>query len=131
MPRQGPRCFPTCAPDSLGWPHTEIRPYHEIGSFEPRDPAPSGAQDQAPPEVNPSLSNSSWRDQAACRGLDPEVFYPVSEEEEATAKSICADCTVRQSCLEHAITHRETEGICGGATERERRRSIRQRRRTA
>ena len=78
------------------------------------------------------LSNSStWRDQAACRGLDPEVFYPITEEEEATAKNICADCTVRQSCLEHAITHREKDGIWGGATERERRRIIRQRRRTA
>ena len=76
-------------------------------------------------------NSSSWRDQAACRGLDPEVFYPVSEEEEATAKHICADCAVRQSCLEHAITHREKEGIWGGATERERRRIVRQRRRTA
>ena len=84
------------------------------------------------PAAEPLLSNSSsWRDPAACRGLVPEVFYPVTEEEEATAKSICADCTVRQSCLEHAITHREKDGIWGGATERERRRIIRQRRRTA
>ena len=77
------------------------------------------------------MSNPSWRDQAACRGLDPVVFYPVSEQEEATAKDICGECTVRQSCLEHAIAHREKEGIGGGATERERRRIIRQRRRTA
>ena len=91
-----------------------------------------GSQETGPSGSEPLLSNSSsWRDQAACRGLDPEVFYPVNEEEEAAAKSICAECTVRQTCLEHAITHREKEGIWGGATERERRRIIRQRRRTA
>jgi WhiB family redox-sensing transcriptional regulator len=38
---------------------------------------------------------------------------------------------VRQACLEHALAAREKEGIWGGATERERRRIIRQRRRTA
>ena len=76
-------------------------------------------------------STTKWREVGRCKGADPEVFYPVTEEEEATAKNICADCTVRQSCLEHAITHREKEGIWGGATERERRRIVRQRRRTA
>jgi WhiB family redox-sensing transcriptional regulator len=38
---------------------------------------------------------------------------------------------VRASCLEHAIVVREKDGVWGGATERERRRIIRQRRRTA
>ncbi len=40
-------------------------------------------------------------------------------------------CAVRQMCLEHALVHREHEGIWGGTTERERRRLIRQRRRSA
>jgi WhiB family redox-sensing transcriptional regulator len=38
---------------------------------------------------------------------------------------------VRLSCLEHALAVRERDGVWGGLTEKERRRIIRQRRRTA
>jgi WhiB family transcriptional regulator, redox-sensing transcriptional regulator len=75
--------------------------------------------------------NLSWRQRAACRGIDPEVFYPTSDEEADEAKRICAQCPVREPCLEYALAHREREGVWGGATERERRRLIRQRRKTA
>ncbi len=75
--------------------------------------------------------NQSWRQHAACRGLDPEVFYPVTDEEAKIAKAVCGGCPVRQPCLEHALSIREKDGVWGGATERERRRIIRQRRRTA
>ena len=77
------------------------------------------------------MSEFSWRDRGACRGLDPEIFYPQSDEEAAEAKGVCAQCHVRVACLEHAIAKREKEGVWGGATERERRRIVRQRRRTA
>lgn len=72
-----------------------------------------------------------WRKRAACRGIDPEVFFPASDEEAEEAKAICAMCPVRQACLEHALAHREREGVWGGATERERRRILRQRRKSA
>jgi WhiB family redox-sensing transcriptional regulator len=75
--------------------------------------------------------SSSWRQHAACRGLDPDIFYPPSDEEAAEAKAVCAQCAVRQPCLEHALTSRERDGVWGGATERERRRMIRQRRKSA
>lgn len=75
--------------------------------------------------------NQSWRQQAACRGLDPEIFYPVSDEEVEAAKAVCDVCVVRQACLEHALGSRERDGVWGGATEKERRRIVRQRRRTA
>lgn len=75
--------------------------------------------------------NLSWHHQAACRGLDPEIFYPVLEEEADVAKSVCEGCSVRQACLEHALGSRERDGVWGGATEKERRRLVRQRRRTA
>ena len=74
---------------------------------------------------------TSWRDRAACRGIDPEIFYPVSDEDAAEAKSICAVCPVREACLEYALANRERDGVWGGATERERRRMIRQRRKSA
>jgi len=75
--------------------------------------------------------NLSWRQSAACRGVDPEIFYPTSEEEASAAKSVCAQCDVREACLEFALGSREREGVWGGATERERRRLLRQRRKSA
>lgn len=75
--------------------------------------------------------NPSWRNQAACRGLDPSIFYPVTDEEAGMAKGVCEDCSVREACLEHALGRREKEGVWGGCTEKERRRIIRQRRRSA
>jgi WhiB family transcriptional regulator, redox-sensing transcriptional regulator len=75
----------------------------------------------------------SWREFARCRGVDPEIFYPASDDDADTdaAKAICAHCPVREACLEHALTAREREGIWGGLTERERRRILRRRRKSA
>ncbi len=75
--------------------------------------------------------NLSWRQQAACRGLEPTICFPATDEEAEVAKAVCDQCGVRQACLAHALGSREREGVWGGATERERRRIIRQRRRTA
>lgn len=70
-----------------------------------------------------------WAEEAACRGLDPMIFYPATDEEAEQAKEICAGCPVQMACLEHAIVEREHNGVWGGATERERQRIIRRRRR--
>jgi len=59
------------------------------------------------------------------------IFYPEDDEASCEAKAICEQCNVRTACLEHALAHREKEGVWGGCTERERRRIIRQRRRSA
>ncbi|HEX3426856.1 MAG TPA: WhiB family transcriptional regulator [Acidimicrobiales bacterium] len=77
------------------------------------------------------MKNLAWRQRAACRGVDPDIFYPVSDEEAEEAKAICAGCSVSETCLEYALANRERDGVWGGATERERRRMIRQRRRSA
>jgi WhiB family redox-sensing transcriptional regulator len=74
---------------------------------------------------------AAWRQRAACRGADPDIFYPVNEEQAEEAKSICRACDVREACLDWALRTREKDGVWGGATERERRRIIRQRRRSA
>jgi WhiB family redox-sensing transcriptional regulator len=75
--------------------------------------------------------NLAWRQHAACRGVDPDIFYPVTDEEADAAKAICEQCAVREMCLEYALVNRERDGVWGGATERERRRIIRQRRKSA
>ena len=73
----------------------------------------------------------AWRSLGACRGLDPEIFFPETSEEEDLALGICAMCDVRIACLEHALARREKVGVWGGTTDKDRRRIIRQRRRTA
>jgi len=70
-----------------------------------------------------------WKNQAACKGIDPTIFYPVTEEAAEIAKGICMSCRVREGCLEYALAQRERDGVWGGATERERRRILRRRQR--
>jgi len=72
-----------------------------------------------------------WRRHSACSGLDPDIFYPATDEDAAEAKLVCGDCTVRETCLDFALQGREKEGVWGGATEKERRRILRQRRRAS
>lgn len=76
---------------------------------------------------------ATWRDQARCRGVDPAVFHPPEDDDAQAeiAKAICHACPVREVCLEHALVVREKDGVWGGFTARERRRLVRQRRRTA
>lgn len=78
-----------------------------------------------------SVQELKWWDLGACRGLDASVFYPDDDDDAEDAKSVCATCAVQSTCLEYALSVREKAGVWGGATERDRRRMIRQRRRTA
>jgi WhiB family redox-sensing transcriptional regulator len=80
------------------------------------------------------LMTKDWRSAGLCRGSDPLVFYPPADEDDSLAdeaKMICGMCDVRQRCLEFALATREKHGVWGGLTERERRRVLRQRRRSA
>ena len=62
-----------------------------------------------------------WRQRAACRGTDLDVFFPERGETAGPARQLCARCQVRQPCLDYALSNRITHGIWGGLTERERR----------
>ena len=78
-----------------------------------------------------TLNEMKWWDLGACRGLDSSVFYPEDEAEAESAKSVCGSCVVQTTCLEYALASREKAGVWGGATERDRRRIVRQRRKSA
>jgi hypothetical protein len=69
----------------------------------------------------PTRFAARWRELAACRGSDLEVFFPGRGESAGLARQVCAECPVRQPCLDYAITNRIVHGIWGGLTERERR----------
>ena len=71
----------------------------------------------------------TWQRNASCVGLDSSIFYPPTDREAGRAKAVCAECPVRQDCLEFALTVREKEGVWGGLTAVERQRLVRRRRR--
>jgi WhiB family transcriptional regulator, redox-sensing transcriptional regulator len=77
------------------------------------------------------VDEAKWFDLGACRGLEAAIFYPDDEESAVSAKAVCESCHVKVSCLEHALANREKAGVWGGATERDRRRIVRQRRKSA
>jgi WhiB family redox-sensing transcriptional regulator len=72
---------------------------------------------------------NDWRPEAACRGIDPELFFSSDEivnkqerqEQEKAAKTVCARCTVRAQCLSYALEAGERYGIWGGLNAQERR----------
>jgi WhiB family transcriptional regulator, redox-sensing transcriptional regulator len=71
------------------------------------------------------LPERNWRLLAACRSIDPDLFFPVSSagkslEQVAEARAVCARCLVRSRCLEFALRTRQAHGIWGGLTAQER-----------
>jgi WhiB family redox-sensing transcriptional regulator len=71
--------------------------------------------------ATPARFAARWRELAACRGTDLEVFFPGRGESAGPARRVCAACPVRQACLDYAITNRIAYGVWGGLTGRERR----------
>jgi WhiB family transcriptional regulator, redox-sensing transcriptional regulator len=72
-----------------------------------------------------------WRDRAACRGMETDLFFPTGTIGPALtdmdqAKQICRGCPARAQCLDWALENGAAFGIWGGRTEDERR-TLRQR----
>ena len=77
-----------------------------------------------------------WRDFAACRDVDPELFFPVgntpaADRQRDRAKAVCRGCFVVRPCLDDALDTK-VDGVWGGTSEYDRtilkRRRARQRR---
>jgi len=67
-----------------------------------------------------------WRDVAACRHRDPELFFPEGRParpclQADQAKRVCQSCPVQTPCLDFALRHGLGFGIWGGVTGEERR----------
>jgi hypothetical protein len=82
-------------------------------------------ENRPPTPTAPRPADRNWRDRAACRSVDPELFQPSTESgpahdaQVAEAKAVCAGCPVRRTCLEFALAVLPY-GIAGGLTETER-----------
>ena len=67
-----------------------------------------------------------WRHHAACREVDPELFFPIGNTGPALfqieeAKGVCRRCPVAESCLQWAVESGQDAGVWGGMSEDERR----------
>ena len=60
-----------------------------------------------------------WMDEATCRSADMSLFFSFDYDLIEQAKLLCADCPVKEDCLEIAI-HRDEHGVWGGTTTDER-----------
>jgi WhiB family redox-sensing transcriptional regulator len=62
-------------------------------------------------------------DDAICRGVDIELFFPESGKGSTArkAKAVCFQCPVIADCAQWAIADPSLAGVLGGFTERERR----------
>lgn len=71
------------------------------------------------------MTDSDWRERAACRGMGPRIFFPRTFESAAPAKAVCATCPVTAQCLRFCRKElgglEKRTGIWGGLTEKERR----------
>jgi WhiB family redox-sensing transcriptional regulator len=64
-----------------------------------------------------------WGLRAACasRSVDPDWWHaPTGDELQNVARGVCESCPVRRSCLAHALTTAEPDGLWGGLDESER-----------
>jgi WhiB family redox-sensing transcriptional regulator len=80
----------------------------------------------SPPPATARDGERDWRLDAACRDVDPELFFPDTGQvpQAAQAKQVCAGCAVRGPCLEAALhgpqARDDHAGIFAGTTARQR-----------
>jgi WhiB family redox-sensing transcriptional regulator len=76
--------------------------------------------------ISTENENDDWRDFAACRDTNPDLFFPVGTtgpaiEQIEQAKAVCRECPVQTACLEFALLTNQDSGVWGGTSEEERR----------
>jgi len=70
---------------------------------------------------------TTWMARGNCAEQSPSLFFPSDGVGVEVAKKVCADCPVKELCLEYALENRIDHGVWGGTSERERRRILRSR----
>jgi WhiB family transcriptional regulator, redox-sensing transcriptional regulator len=93
---------------------------------------PDGSMTRRSPRAKSRYDAEGWRLSAACRDLDPDVFFPsdpggIRADGIERAKAVCAGCPVQNACLAFALATNSEFGIWGGRDEQERR-ALRRRR---
>jgi hypothetical protein len=69
-----------------------------------------------------------FQEEAVCKTVDPELWWPEKGGDNSVAKRICVTCPAEAKCLQWALDNGEKEGIWGATSGRERSRMKRQKR---
>jgi hypothetical protein len=56
----------------------------------------------------------TWRDRAACRGEDSDLFFSDHPQDVTEAVNVCRGCPVRDICLADALQTQPVAGVWGG-----------------
>jgi WhiB family redox-sensing transcriptional regulator len=67
------------------------------------------------------VTDIQWMDDALCREIDRDLFFPDHGGKSQPAKKVCRECRVQNECLTYALTFTTLLGVWGGTTEPERR----------
>jgi WhiB family transcriptional regulator, redox-sensing transcriptional regulator len=70
--------------------------------------------------------SGDWRQGAACRDTEPDLFFPIGTTGPAIgqieeAKRVCRNCDAQEHCLDFALATNQESGVWGGTSEEERR----------
>ncbi len=102
--------------------------YAALGLDQPTpEPEPAPVVPPSPPPVQTYRrcdDGDPWRDEAACRDADPELFHPLSGLDLPridAAKAVCRRCPVADRCLTWALETGQAHGVAGRLTANERR----------
>ena len=55
-----------------------------------------------------------WVEEAVCRTVDPELWFPEHTNQEWPAVEICASCPVQRKCIQYSFDHEIEFGVWGG-----------------
>lgn len=67
------------------------------------------------------VGDQTWKERAACKGMDVTIFYPERGVVPTKAHVICKTCPVQDECFKFAVDNDEQHGIWGGLSLRARR----------
>jgi len=67
-------------------------------------------------------ARANWRDDAACRDADTDLFFPIGTTEPALrqigeAKRVYRTCPAQTQCLAWALDNRVIDGVAGGTAQ--------------
>jgi WhiB family redox-sensing transcriptional regulator len=73
------------------------------------------------PNLAGILDRPAWQTRGACRGLDPNMFFPDRGDMLGAARAVCAGCPVAAECFDWAMGQpAQLVGVWGGVSHRER-----------
>lgn len=122
------RCSQCRSRNDTSGGHVRTRSAHRFEYVPPSGPA---VVSTVAPGMYGQTDVQDWRESSACFGLDQTIFFGPEEEQTETdaarrlrlrvARGICNGCSVREECLDFALTIGERYGIWGGLLPKERR----------